>query len=91
MSWAGLQCVIVVYPDHTHLLFSRMCAENPSEGSVASVQVCILSAEPLLVVPNLNSSHDVESDIKIMPCIRIDKPLLVYRLSGNVNKSKFSH
>ena len=21
--WAGLQCVIVVFPDHTHLLFDR--------------------------------------------------------------------
>ena len=21
VSWAGLQCVIVVFPDHTHLLF----------------------------------------------------------------------
>ena len=20
--WAGLQCVVVVFPDHTHLLFS---------------------------------------------------------------------
>ena len=26
MPWVGLQCVIVVFPDHTHLLF--VCYEN---------------------------------------------------------------
>ena len=24
VSWVGLQCVIVVFPDHTHLLFAFM-------------------------------------------------------------------
>ena len=24
MSWVGLQCVIVVFPDHTHLLFDKI-------------------------------------------------------------------
>ena len=24
-SWVGLQCVIVVFPDHTRLLFSNLC------------------------------------------------------------------
>ena len=24
MSWVGLQCVIVVYPGHTHLIFDHM-------------------------------------------------------------------
>ena len=23
VPWAGLQCVIVVFPDHTHLLFDK--------------------------------------------------------------------
>ena len=23
VSWVGMQCVIVVFPDHTHLLFER--------------------------------------------------------------------
>ena len=78
MSWVGLQCLIVVFPDHTHLLFSCMCAETPSKSSVATVQVCILSAKPLLVVPNLHLSHDSASEIEITPCIKIDKPLVVY-------------
>ena len=25
VSWVGLQCVIVVFPDHTHLLFHASC------------------------------------------------------------------
>ena len=25
VSWVGLQCVIVVFPDHTRLLFSNLC------------------------------------------------------------------
>ena len=24
VPWVGLQCVIVVFPDHTHLLFQKM-------------------------------------------------------------------
>ena len=30
-------------------------------------------------------SHDVRSGSDIMPCIKIDKPLLVYRCSNIVN------
>ena len=25
VPWVGLQCVIVIFPDHTHLLFKRQC------------------------------------------------------------------
>ena len=33
VPWVGLQCVIVVFPDHTHLLFYSISMrwENPSE------------------------------------------------------------
>ena len=31
-------------------------------------------------------SYDVGSGSEIMPCIKMDKPLLVYRLLGNVMK-----
>ena len=24
MTWVGLQCVIVIFPDHTHLLFNKL-------------------------------------------------------------------
>ena len=26
MPWVGLQCVIVEFPNHTHLLFNRECS-----------------------------------------------------------------
>ena len=26
VPWVGMQCVIVVFPDHTHLLFFYICA-----------------------------------------------------------------
>ena len=26
VPWVGLQCVIVEFPDHTHLLFNRECS-----------------------------------------------------------------
>ena len=29
-------------------------------------------------------SHDVASGSNIMPCNKIDKPLVVYRVSGNI-------
>ena len=28
VPWVGLQCVIVVFPDHTHLLFIIICIEK---------------------------------------------------------------
>ena len=30
VSWVGLQCVIVVFPDHTNLRFDGILAENNS-------------------------------------------------------------
>ena len=32
-------------------------------------------------------SHDVASGSEITPCIKIDKPLVIYRFSGNVMTS----
>ena len=34
-------------------------------------------------------SYDVASGSEIKPCIKIDKPLVVYRFSGNVMKWRF--
>ena len=31
-------------------------------------------------------SYDVASEREITPCIKVDKPLVVYRFSGNVMK-----
>ena len=36
MPWVGLRCVIVVYPDRTHLLFLR---ESGSELSFLNVNI----------------------------------------------------
>ena len=31
-------------------------------------------------------SYDIASECEIIPCIKIDKPLVVYRFSGNTMK-----
>ena len=36
----------------------------------------------------LNLSYDVASGSEITPCNKIDKPLVVYRFTGNVMTSK---
>ena len=33
MPWVGLRCVIVVFPDHTHLLFVLAKTTDPDEMS----------------------------------------------------------
>ena len=35
---------------------------------------------------NFTLSYDVPSKSEIMPCIKIDKPLVIYRFSGNIMK-----
>ena len=35
VPWIGLQCMIVVFPDHTQLLFQSVCLD-PDQGSVRS-------------------------------------------------------
>ena len=38
MPWVGLKCVIVVFPDHTHLLFESLTwSETPKTGYVGVV------------------------------------------------------
>ena len=36
---------------------------------------------------NCNLSYDIASEIEITPCIKIDKPLVVYRFSVNLMTS----
>ena len=40
--WVGLKCVIVVFPDHTHLLFAI------ARGYFGAFQVCLLSRQSIL-------------------------------------------
>ena len=34
VPWVGLQCVIVVFPDHTHLLFFMFFKVNVQNGDI---------------------------------------------------------
>ena len=45
---------------------------------ILKLAVCLL---------NINLSHDVAAGSEIKPCNKIDKPLVVYRFSGNVMTS----
>ena len=47
------------------------------------VPVCVLSLSHVAVGFSA-LSYDVESGSKIMPCNKIDRPLVVYRFLGNV-------
>ena len=42
------------------------------------------SSGNIVLVHNTLLSHDVASGSEITPCNKIDKPLVVYRFSGNV-------
>ena len=68
VPWVGLQCVIVVFPDPTHLLFqARLYLQNWTYS-----------------IYKYELSYDVASGSEITPCNKIDKPLVVYRFTGNV-------
>ena len=41
-------------------------------------------------IAKINLSHDVVSGREITPCIEIDKPLVVYRFSGNVTMASIT-
>ena len=43
---------------------------------------------PTVELLNLYLSYDMASENEITPCIKIDKPLVVYRFSGNVTCMK---
>ena len=61
---------------------------NPSDGTNrAHVIVQNLSFHPQLTVQNAYLSYDVASGREITPCNKICKPLVVYRLTGNVMTS----
>ena len=48
-SWVGLQCVIVLLPDHTHLLFC--CDTRLSFSGISKIKTCwkqYLAAQKLL-------------------------------------------
>ena len=42
VSWVGLQCVIVVFPDHTHLLFVQMLILGWPWPTLHRGQICFL-------------------------------------------------
>ena len=41
----------------------------------------------LVIIPKIHLLYDVASGSEITPCNKIDKPLVVYRFTGNVKTS----
>ena len=41
--WVGLQCVIVVFPDHTHLLLEEMCIKNTTPFSQFNLRLSTIT------------------------------------------------
>ena len=37
MPWVGLQCVILVFPDHTHVLFDK--GARPKDPKIADLKI----------------------------------------------------
>ena len=60
-------------------------------GTTKPVQICagfiLCTAE---VIIHLHHNYYIASESETMPCIQIDKPLVVYRLSGNVCNDAFN-
>ena len=64
VSWAGLQCVIVVFPDHTHLLLGVKCQGQTYFESVLG----LLTRAPLYFL-TICASYTVNSNsIKMHIC-----------------------
>ena len=70
VPWVGLQCVIVVFPDHTHLLFC---------GSVKLVLSGHFKIDKTKILMTNGSLMKVESIAN-----RSLKPILVFFLSGRL-------
>ena len=67
-----------------HLEFLSLKGGCTGSSTLVKMSNCWKSyfAAQLLIL-----SHDVASGSDITPCIKIDKPLVVYRFSGNVMTS----
>ena len=57
-----------------------------SEDNEETEHMCrlVLDFTACIKVPKSNLSYDVASGSEITPCNKIDKPLVVYRFTGNV-------
>ena len=53
-------------------------AFHPISAHATNIQLCDPQGHYAFL------SNDVASDSEITPCIKIDKPLVVYKFSGNV-------
>ena len=70
--------------------FISMLASSKGSGKTDFVLVHVLVSICFLTlhkVPELHLSYDVASGSEITPCNKIDKPLVIYRLTGNVMTS----
>ena len=41
VSWVGLQCVIVVFPDHTHLIFGKNLPIHNCSNSFSPLHIYV--------------------------------------------------
>ena len=72
-------CTLFAYACLTQLPYCQLTRIQP-----LFVVLKMLSA--LMSAAYLHLSYDIPSESDITPCIQIDKPLVVYRFSGNVMK-----
>ena len=59
MPWASLQCVIVLFPDHTHLLFNRNEARSQTMDNsvvVHDLELAINVTYSAMILININGN-----------------------------------
>ena len=71
--------------------FESYLVSTLKTGFLALWPICDISTKSYEMTNTVLSlyntlSHDFASGSEITPCIKIDEPLVVYRLSGNVMK-----
>ena len=68
---------------NTDLSYLRHCKETLQDGSITQNVYRVHGAKYV----EYGLSYDVASGSEITPCNKIDKPLVVYRFTGNVMTS----
>ena len=98
MPWVGLQCGIVihVFTGQTQFLVissiyysqnrSALSCKLKRDNSLLTIY-SVNYFTMLIAIADLFLSYDVASGSEITPCNKIDKPLVVYRFTGNVMTS----
>ena len=72
VPWDGLPCEIVVFPEHTHLVFGIILEWQKNELADISIDFCPLYSSPTLITANHNHSHPPPLHSL---SLHVDKPL----------------